>query len=158
MLDPLTGIANRRSFDHILTRLEGSPYALAIVDLDFFKAINDRFSHQVGDAVLVRVARIMVDQIGAHGHAIRLGGEEFALVFPDAAIATASVFCEAVRRAIAATEWSDIAEGLRVTVSIGLAAGTGELMGVADRRLYSAKGQGRDRVVAFDGDALALVG
>ena len=157
MLDPLTGIANRRSFDHILARLDGSPYALGIVDLDFFKAINDRFSHQVGDAVLVRVARIMVDQIGAHGHVVRLGGEEFALVFPDAAIANAEVFCDTIRRAIAATDWSDIAQGLQVTVSIGLAAGTGELLAAADRRLYRAKGQGRDCVVAFDGDTLALV-
>lgn len=158
MLDPLTGIANRRSFDQILARLDGSPYALGIVDLDLFKAINDRFSHQVGDAVLVRVARIMVDQIGADGHAVRLGGEEFALVFPGVAAAKATALCDAIRCAIAETDWSDIAEGLHATVSIGMAAGVGELVTVADRRLYDAKRQGRNCVVGCDGDALALVG
>lgn len=163
MLDPLTGIANRRSFDHILGRLDGSPYAVGMLDLDYFKLVNDRFSHQVGDMVLRRVARIMVEQIGAHGHAVRLGGEEFALIFPGAVIANASVFCDTVRLAIAQADWSDIAADLAVTASIGLAAGTGvdggqDLIAAADRRLYAAKTQGRDRVVAFDADALFRVG
>ncbi|MDB5530663.1 MAG: hypothetical protein JWR51_3766 [Devosia sp.] len=163
MLDPLTGIANRRSFDQILGRLDGSPYAVGMLDLDHFKSVNDRFSHQVGDTVLRRVARIMVEQIGVHGHAVRLGGEEFALIFPGAVTANASVFCDTVRLAIADADWSDIAADLRVTASIGLAAGTGgeggdDLIAAADRRLYAAKTQGRDRLVAFDADALVMAG
>ncbi|SHF30472.1 GGDEF domain-containing protein [Devosia limi] len=159
MQDPLTGIANRRSFDHILDRLAGTGFAVAIVDLDFFKAVNDRFSHLVGDAVLQLVARILVANIGVHGHAARLGGEEFALIFPDAAIANAAAFCDTVRLAVAEADWAAIAPGLRVTVSIGLAAGGesdlgGDLLAIADRRLYAAKAQGRNRLVTHDGDAL----
>lgn len=161
MLDPLTGIANRRSFEHILARLNGSHYALAILDLDHFKRVNDRFSHQVGDTVLRRVARIMVEQIGAHGHAVRLGGEEFALIFPGAVVANASVFCDTIRLSIAEAEWSDVAVDLKVSASIGLAAGIGseggrDLIATADRRLYAAKTQGRDRVVTFDADVLGI--
>jgi len=160
MSDALTGIANRRSFDHILNRLAGTSFAVAIVDLDHFKTINDRFSHIVGDVVLQRVARTLLEQIGTHGHAARLGGEEFALVFPDAAIATAASVCEGVRIAIAATDWSAIEPGLAVTVSIGLAAGDGEqpsgaLMQRADRRLYAAKANGRNCVVYTDAAPLA---
>ena len=155
LCDPLTGIANRRSFDQILNRLAGSPIALGMVDIDLFKTVNDRFSHIVGDAVLQRIARILVDQIGPHGHAARLGGEEFALIFPDVAEATAAALCEGVRVAIANTDWSPIAEGLAVTVSIGLAAGRGDvpsglLLQMADRRLYMAKTTGRDRIISRD--------
>src|SRR5690606_33133098 len=124
--DPLTGIANRRSFDQILNRLAGTPLAIAIVDLDNFKSANDRFSHIIGDAVLQRVAHTLVAQIGPHGHAARLGGEEFALIFPDASEATAAAFCDGVRTTIAATDWSDLAPDLVVTVSIGLASGDGD--------------------------------
>jgi diguanylate cyclase (GGDEF)-like protein len=158
--DPLTGIANRRSFDQILNRLAGTPLAIAIVDLDNFKAVNDRFSHIVGDAVLQRVARALVAQIGPHGHAARLGGEEFALIFPDAPEATAAAFCEGVRAAIGATNWSDLAPDLSVTVSIGLATGdgtapSGDLLQVADNRLYAAKANGRDQIVSTDGPVIA---
>ncbi|WP_156460311.1 sensor domain-containing diguanylate cyclase [Devosia sp. Root635] len=158
--DPLTGIANRRSFDQILNRLAGTPLALAIVDLDHFKDVNDRFSHIVGDAVLQRVARALVAQIGPHGHAARLGGEEFALVFPDAPEATAAAFCEGIRAAIGATNWSDLTPGLFVTISIGLATGdgttpSGDLLQTADNRLYIAKANGRDRVVSSDAPVLA---
>lgn len=158
--DPLTGIANRRSFDQILNRLAGTPFALAIVDLDHFKSVNDRYSHLVGDAVLQRVARELVAQLGRHGHAARLGGEEFALIFPDASDLTAAAFCEGARTAIASTDWSDLGADLAVTVSIGLAAGTGiepaaALMALADTRLYAAKAGGRDRVVAGDAPLLS---
>lgn len=151
--DPLTGIANRRSFDQILDRLAGSALSVAIVDLDNFKLVNDRHTHIAGDAVLQRVARIMVDQIATHGHVARLGGEEFALIFPDAPLATAAAFCEGVRVAIGNADWDKIAPDMKVTVSIGVAAGdgmrpTGELMQLADSRLYLAKAGGRDRVVA----------
>lgn len=153
--DPLTGIANRRSFDQILNRLAGTPFSTAIVDLDHFKTINDRFSHIVGDAVLQRVARTLVDQLGPHGHAARLGGEEFALVFPNVPEASAVAFCESIRISIAGTDWSDLGEDMKVTVSIGLSSGKGEepsglMMQIADNRLYLAKSNGRDCVVATD--------
>lgn len=153
--DPLTGIANRRCLDQILNRLAGTPFCIGILDLDHFKSINDRFSHIIGDAVLQRVARTLVDQLGPHGHAARLGGEEFALIFPDASENTAAAFCEGVRVAIASSHWADLAPDLAVTVSIGLASGdgaqpSGELMQTADNRLYIAKSSGRDCVVSAD--------
>ena len=150
--DPLTCIANRRSFDQILNRLAGTAFSTAIVDLDNFKTINDRYSHIVGDAVLQRVARTLVDQLGPHGHAARLGGEEFALVFPNVPEQSAVAFCEGIRIAISSIDWSDLGAGLGVTVSIGLATGQGEepsglLMQIADNRLYAAKANGRDCVI-----------
>lgn len=158
MSDPLTGIANRRSFDQILNRLAGTAFAVAIVDLDHFKQVNDRFSHILGDAVLQKVARIMVDHLGPHGHVARLGGEEFALIFPDLPAPTAASFCEGVRVAILNADWTHLANDLGVTVSIGVAAGDGAqpagiLMQMADRRLYAAKSQGRNCVVGQDDTA-----
>lgn len=155
LTDALTGIANRRSFDLILNRLAGTAIGLAIIDLDHFKSVNDNYSHIVGDAVLQRVASVIVSQIGPHGHAARLGGEEFALIFPDAPEASAAAFCEGIRFAIADTDWSDLAPGLTVTASIGLASGdgsipSGDLMQTADSRLYIAKTNGRDRVISAD--------
>jgi diguanylate cyclase (GGDEF)-like protein len=160
LLDPLTGIANRRGLDQILQRLTGQPFAIAILDLDHFKSVNDRFSHAVGDRVLKAVATLLTDQISVHGHPVRMGGEEFAIIFPDAAPATAAVFCEMVRVAIESAEWDEYAPGLTVTVSIGVAAGTGleqadDIVAAADRRLYSAKAAGRNRVISVD---VALVG
>lgn len=156
MADPLTGIANRRSFDQNLERLAGSPFAVAIVDLDHFKAVNDRYSHMVGDVVLQRIARLMVDVIGASGHVARLGGEEFALVLPDVPAVAALRICDGLRMAVAGCDLSDLGEGLGITISIGLSVGTGyepagELMQLADTRLYRAKANGRDCVV--DGDS-----
>lgn len=155
LLDPLTGIANRRGLDQILQRLAGQPYAIAILDLDHFKSVNDRFSHAVGDRVLRAVATLLTDQISVHGHPVRMGGEEFAIIFPDAAPTTAAVFCEMVRVAIEGMDWNGYAPGLTVTVSIGVAAGTGleqadEIVATADRRLYSAKAAGRNRVISVD--------
>jgi diguanylate cyclase len=153
--DPLTGIANRRSFDQILNRLAGTPFAVAIVDLDHFKLVNDRHSHIVGDAVLQKVARIMVDHLGPHGHVARLGGEEFALVFPDLPASTAAALCEGVRIAVLNANWLQLAPGLEVSVSIGVAAGegakpAGALMQIADERLYRAKSLGRNCVVGAE--------
>lgn len=158
--DPLTGIANRRSFDQVLNQLAGSDIVIAIVDLDHFKTINDRYSHIVGDAVLQRVARVIAAQMGESGHAARLGGEEFALVFAGLSLADALAICEGICQAIASVNWSDLAPGLAVTASIGLAGGdgtvpSGEIMQIADNRLYIAKTNGRNCVVAAD--ALVLV-
>ena len=161
--DPLTGIANRRSFDSMLNRLAGTPIALAVLDLDHFKTVNDRYSHITGDVVLQRIARIIVDQLGPHGHCARLGGEEFALIFPNASELTAAALCEGIRAAVAGADWSDLAPDLGVTVSIGLAIGTGDqpsadLLQLADTRLYAAKAAGRDRVSTNHGALLVVAG
>ncbi|MBI4046280.1 MAG: GGDEF domain-containing protein [Devosia nanyangense] len=153
MRDGLTGIANRRAFDAELARLTGQPLAVAMLDLDHFKAINDRFSHMVGDEVLRRLAQILTAHVGAK--AARLGGEEFALLLPGVGEREAADICETVRAAVASEDWADIAGGLAVTVSMGVALTEegvpgGELLAVADRRLYAAKALGRNRGVGGD--------
>ncbi len=158
MRDPLTGIANRRRFDQELANLASRPLALGIVDLDHFKSVNDAHTHLVGDEVLKRVSALMEKHIGRKGLVARLGGEEFGLVFPNARIETAIAHVASLRQALAATDWSDLAPNLNITISVGLAAGegqadTGVLMTTADRRLYAAKNRGRDQVVAADDPA-----
>lgn len=150
--DPLTGLKNRRKFEEAIAALDGVPYALGILDLDRFKAINDSHSHMVGDAVLQRVAAIL-DQ-GADWQAYRLGGEEFALLLPRVPLAEAQAVAEELRACIAAAQWGDLAKNLRVTISLGLAESAdltaAQIMALADKRLYLAKSRGRNRVVSDD--------
>jgi len=150
--DPLTGIANRRAFEQQLQAVTGRPYAIAIVDIDHFKAINDSHSHMLGDDVLRQVSRLL--DAAPATLAARLGGEEFALLLTGTD-SDGRALCEALRREIETCDWSALASKLAVTVSIGLAvAEAGEpteaVMTRADRRLYAAKSAGRNRVVADD--------
>lgn len=159
--DPLTGLHNRRFVDEhlggaLLQQREGGPsLAIAMIDLDHFKRVNDTLSHEAGDEVLRTVGRILnaaVDPVPG-GIAARLGGEEFLLILPETDAAKAYELAEELCRAIAAYEWSPITRGLPVTASIGvaLAPADGEqnsdLMRTADLRLYVAKRNGRNRVV-----------
>lgn len=151
--DPLTGLKNRRKFEEAIAALKGKPYALGILDLDRFKAINDTFSHLVGDAVLQRVAA-MLEADAAGWQVYRLGGEEFALLLPRATLEAARDIAEALRQRIAEAQWGDLARGLNVTISLGLAESVGltasEIMAIADKRLYLAKSRGRNCVVSDD--------
>ena len=153
--DALTGLANRRKFEETLAK---SPRALpdsmavAMLDLDLFKRINDTWSHAVGDAVLKTVGAVLRSQCRGHDLVARIGGEEFALVLRHLTPEQAIGACERVRRAIENHDWSTLQAGLGVTVSIGVAAGdgmqsAGNVMKLADERLYAAKHEGRNRVV-----------
>ncbi|HEX8344030.1 MAG TPA: GGDEF domain-containing protein [Actinoplanes sp.] len=157
--DPLTGLRNRRYVDERLPLLIGGTAALtiAIVDLDHFKRINDRLSHDVGDQVLVMVAKVLEAELAAvcpDGFVARLGGEEFLLVLPGSAPVEAATHLDSIRATIRGYAWQPVTHGLPVTVSIGV-AGTPDmteptqpgLMSIADRNLYVAKHGGRDRVV-----------
>jgi two-component system, cell cycle response regulator len=151
--DPLTGLSNRR---FILTQLNGAvsgarrhgrPLSIAVIDIDHFKAINDRHGHAAGDEVLARVSAAMRGRLRAEDQLGRLGGEEFLALLPDAAAGDAEVITEALRAAVAGAEPG----GRAVTVSIGWATwggkeGPDELLRRADDALYAAKGAGRDRV------------
>ena len=155
--DPLTGLHNRRYVDEELPGLiDADPgLAVAIVDLDHFKQINDRLSHDVGDQVLMTAARLMESGLAAvspDGFVARMGGEEFLMVLPATPIGRAVALLDGIRRAVRGYDWAAITRGLPVTVSIGVAAlaeaGPPGLLSTADRNLYAAKHHGRDRVVS----------
>jgi two-component system, cell cycle response regulator len=156
--DPLTGLANRR---YILTQLaafvsgarrHGRPLAVAIVDIDHFKAVNDSHGHRVGDDVLVAVTGALRGHLRAEDHLGRLGGEEFLLVLPDTDADAAVAAAERMREEVAATCVRHDEATVGVTVSLGVAAWEDEeppelLLRRADDALYAAKRAGRDRVV-----------
>jgi diguanylate cyclase (GGDEF)-like protein len=157
--DPLTGLRNRRYVDEQLPDLiAADPHlTLAILDIDHFKRINDHLSHDVGDQVLVEVAKLLETELAAvspDGFAARMGGEEFLLVLPNLTPDRAGRGLDLIRRAIGRHDWTALTRKLPVTVSIGVAcrgnsvaATQPALLSIADRNLYAAKHGGRDRVV-----------
>lgn len=148
--DPLTGLANRRHLDGLITAgLSG--YAILLVDVDHFKRVNDEHSHLVGDRVLRHLAGLLRAACRAEDTVARFGGEEFAVLLagPDLQLATTTGL--RLRSQVAAYDWGAVAPGLAVTVSIGVAVGTESddpavVLANADERLYAAKRAGRDRV------------
>lgn len=155
--DELTGLANRRWFDqqlardHARARLEDKPLAIALVDVDHFKAINDRFGHQVGDEVLRAIAGVLRSFQPSDERVARYGGEEFVLSFPDLDFDEARARVERLRMAIAELDLSALSPRLSVTASIGLSADRRakhheRLLADADHYLYEAKRLGRNRV------------
>jgi diguanylate cyclase (GGDEF)-like protein len=159
MTDPLTGCANRRHFieraqDVIaLAGRRRMPLSLAILDLDDFKQVNDRFGHPAGDAVLAMVGSVIDEHMRPTDLAGRIGGEEFALLMPDTHAAGARLLADRLRVAIGeAMVQIDDAE-IRVTSSLGVAGmrsgeNFGQLYARADTALYRAKQSGRNRVVS----------
>ena len=156
--DALTGLANRRQFDARFAeafercRRDGVPIVAALVDVDHFKRINDRYSHAAGDAVLRALAPLLSAAAGADGLAARYGGEEFALAFPGRTLAMATDACEALRAAVERLRFEAIDPDLRVTISVGVCAQADapnheRLLAAADRNLYLAKDGGRNRLV-----------
>jgi diguanylate cyclase (GGDEF)-like protein len=149
--DWLTGLHNRRYLARELERLSGH-CSLAVLDLDHFKAINDRFGHDAGDRVLIRVAALLRDELREDDVVVRTGGEEFVVLMPRTEPNAALACCERLRTAIRDEPWERIAPGMTLSVSIGLAsspdaADVDALATLADGRLYEAKRAGRDRVV-----------
>lgn len=152
--DPLTGLPNRRGFlahaEALLaaSRRQGATAAVLLLDLDHFKAINDRFGHAAGDAVLQQAAAVLREVIRRADVPVRWGGEEFAVLLPFTSLADGAALAERLRLALRARVPHPGGEA--VTVSIGVAAlGEGSLaeaMREADRALYRAKAAGRDRV------------
>ena len=160
MIDPLTGVANRRGFERALeielarSQRRGHPLALVLVDLDDFKQVNDRHGHDVGDDVLVSLAERLRDAVRSADTVARMGGEEFALLLPETELAGALTVAE---RARASFEAAGIrlkgGSRLTVTASFGAAdypasADRVALSRDADKALYAAKRLGKNRVVA----------
>jgi diguanylate cyclase (GGDEF)-like protein len=152
--DPLTGLANRRAMDQLL-EAGLSNRTIALLDVDHFKKVNDTFSHLVGDEVLRRLGRILRESRRAGDAAVRYGGEEFAILLHDVGEQAARTAAERLRVAVETFDWNAVAEGLAVTVSIGVAHGAeaasvADVLTLADRRLYAAKRGGRNRVIHAD--------
>ncbi|TIX49646.1 GGDEF domain-containing protein [Alteraurantiacibacter aquimixticola] len=149
--DGLTGLLNRRAFDDVDPPASGR--ALAILDLDHFKSINDTYGHQTGDDVLRSVARILNEVLSSVDHcaAYRIGGEEFALLLPAATISDAQGQADLVRAQIELGANAEIdLKGHRITASFGIGMiderGMAAAYRDADAALYSAKKHGRNRV------------
>jgi diguanylate cyclase (GGDEF)-like protein len=124
--DVLTGIANRRRFQQRLAQWSalcaesGETLCAAVIDVDRFKDVNDNFSHQVGDAVLQRIASIMVEHVRAVDLPARFGGDEFVILFRDAAEVVARQVCERIEDGVRRFAWDRLAAGLAVTISVGV--------------------------------------
>ena len=154
LLDPLTGLANRRALEQAFAALAAdAPTAVrtvGVADIDHFKEINDRFGHGVGDEVLRAVGSILERFARREDLVCRYGGEEFVLVIGSYDERLAHSVTERIRAAVEAHPWSKIHPGLRVTISIGLAAGAAAdmngLLLAADALLYRAKRAGRNLV------------
>ncbi|WP_404402799.1 diguanylate cyclase [Pelagibacterium halotolerans] len=157
--DELTGIANRRALHNALEALgDGNArnYALIYADIDHFKSINDRFSHQTGDLVIKTFADILSRVCRQSDMVARQGGEEFVILLNRANTEHAIVVCNRIMDCLHEYNWSAIAPGLKVTASFGLAmdfeaANWNSVLALADARLYLAKASGRNRLVTAGG-------
>ncbi len=160
-LDPLTEVANRRKFDQTLAREMGRarrtrvPLSLLMIDIDYFKKINDRHGHVHGDECLIRIAQALKANLRRPGDLIaRYGGEEFAAILPNAGPEGAHQVAESMRLAAQDLQISNVdAPFALLTVSVGVATYTGDvkdngerLIEAADAALYRAKSSGRNRV------------
>jgi len=164
--DPLCNIANRRGFEDYLARewfraaRAGRPVSLLMIDIDYFKAFNDRYGHPAGDQCLRRVAALIDATLSRPADLVaRYGGEEFVCVLPETAAEGALVLAKRVRDAVAdsALVHGDSPLGQRLTISLGVATllpsttdEPAELIERADRALYDAKRGGRDRIAIAD--------
>jgi len=158
--DPLTGLRNRRAFERALdaeaARLDryGHPLSLLVLDADHFKGINDRFGHEAGDTVLQDIALLLESEIRDLDTAARFGGEEFVVLLPETDLAAATDVAERLRRSVEGLKKRWNGEPLSITVSVGVSAcprcvaDPQGIVNSADAALYSAKSQGRNRVVA----------
>jgi diguanylate cyclase (GGDEF)-like protein len=157
--DNLTSLYNRRYADQYVAqqldvaKRHSEPFTVALADIDLFKQINDRHSHATGDTVLRRVAEILRDRCRKTDMVARYGGEEFLICFPHTDLRSAGTLCEQLRTAIESANWSTWGVGVGVTISFGIAEHWPEsspdaLLDTADRALYRAKNDGRNRVVA----------
>jgi len=158
--DGLTGLLDRRAIDEALqaqiqrSRRTGEAFSVLMLDLDHFKAINDRFGHATGDRALKHVAALVREVLREVDSLGRIGGEEFLALMPGATLAAAGPVAERMRERLATSPMMLHGEPVAMSVSIGMAQwiapgeDASQLAGRADAALYAAKAQGRDRVVA----------
>lgn len=161
-LDGLTGLWNRSFFNQrwleecARANRYGHPLSVAMLDLDYFKTINDTYGHAAGDAALMGTARLLQQECRQHDLVCRYGGEEFVIVMPETGSADALIVCERIRACIESTTWPRHPER-RITASIGVAGTSVPILitpdrwvELADANLYAAKSKGRNRVICTD--------
>lgn len=161
-LDPLTGVANRRRLAE-QGRLEverahrfNRPLSLMMLDLDHFKGVNDQYGHPFGDRVLQHLAKLGAENLRQTDLFARVGGEEFVVLLPETTAPAAKVMAERLRAALSRQPLETMGVAVPVTVSVGIStycAGNptlDQMLEAADRALYVAKAEGRDRVVIAD--------
>lgn len=156
MTDPLTGLANRRALEHHFAswKADGRPdlVAIALLDVDYFKRVNDAFGHDTGDAVLRTLAGLLTAGTRVGDLVVRSGGEEFVLVLTGRTLPEAVDACSELRRRISEHPWRDQFPGVSgVTASLGVTIGDdddepSDMLRRADLAMYRAKRDGRDRV------------
>jgi len=158
--DPLTGVLNRRGIERIIedatqSAAEGKPLAVCYLDLDRFKLINDLFGHVAGDEVLRQVCRRVESVLGEDNVLGRIGGDEFIIVFRDAAIDAAAAICRDIVEAIDSTPFQAGDKAFQVKASIGLVEVADRLpvkdaIAVADRACRAAKAGAHEGLVVYD--------
>ena len=155
--DPLTGLANRRRLMEVLKselsrrHRTGAPLTLALGDIDYFKQLNDQYGHQVGDQILMGLAKRMRSCLRESDLLCRWGGEEFLILMPETDAEEARLAMEKVCAAVAAKPFETDAGPVEVTITFGVASVRGDdfksAVRVADRAMYAGKHQGRNRVM-----------
>ncbi len=160
--DTLTNLYNRRYLNQVLevefrnSFIKNQPLSIIMVDIDHFKAINDRYGHDNGDSALIHVASLLKGSLRKYDIVARFGGEEFLVVLPRTIMKDAVIIAERMRRFVEATPFSVGDEKVRITISLGIAAipvirpeSKEELIKFADIVLYEAKEKGRNRVCFY---------
>ena len=160
--DALTGLNNRSSLDKALAatcnafkQAPQTSHSLVMVDIDYFKKVNDQYGHQIGDQVLQAMAKMLTANSRKGDFVGRFGGEEFVILLPNTSAQDALVYCEKLREAIAGKEIDTSKGALSITISLGVSQLLEEDEGVAawlsraDDALYQAKEQGRNRTVVL---------
>ncbi len=149
--DPLTGLPNRRRLAEFLRQMASDAFCFLIIDIDFFKRINDTYGHDVGDEILQQLGRRLQESIRDSDLAARIGGEEFCIVYPGTSIDTGMALADKLRQSIAANSFDTQRGALTVTVSIGAAEHNASrshsaTFKAADQALYLSKRDGRNQV------------
>ena len=156
MRDALTGLLNRRALFDTRMGIASAGTAVVMMDLDYFKTINDRFGHDSGDRMLMAFADVIHSNIRSNDLAARMGGEEFCIIMPDSSPKTSAAVADRIRRQIEATIVQTENGPVQATVSAGIAIRSAEpetlksLLSRADTALYEAKASGRNRVQISD--------
>lgn len=161
LTDPLTRLANRRQFETVLAReisrtlCYNRPLSLIMLDIDFFKKVNDTWGHLAGDVILQKMGAMIKERFRSTDISARYGGEEFAVVLPETCCQEAAELAEGFRRYIEAASFEVDGNVIKITISLGVATFESsvkwaeprtELVDAADQALYRAKQQGRNRV------------